>query len=99
MAKIIVHDGKKKVVVRVNFALDRDTMMFAVLDGISCGETPRNKRECVEIAKRFLFRNGVQGGTSLSDDDYQKHKPEALAIVAKFFPELLAEARRTKKKK
>jgi hypothetical protein len=53
MAKIIVHDGKKKVVVKMRYALDRDHLIFAILeDGISQGIRPTSKRQCLEIAKQ-----------------------------------------------
>jgi hypothetical protein len=39
MAKIIVHDGKRKVVVKTQYALDRDLLAFAIFeDGISQSE-------------------------------------------------------------
>ena len=45
MARIIVHKGKKKVVVKVQGALDREDLIFAILeDGVSLGIPPKNKR-------------------------------------------------------
>lgn len=89
MARIIVHEGKKKVVVKVQYALDRNHLIFAILeDGISQGINPKNKRQCLEIAKLYFYRNGINSGTGLSDDDYRKYWPDAVAIVDKLFPEL-----------
>ena len=89
MAKIVLQNGEKKVVIKMQYALDLDHLIFAILeDGISQGIRPKSKRQCLEIAKQYFYRNGIQSGPSLSDDDYEKYKPEAVAIVDKFFPEL-----------
>ena len=89
MARVIIHDGKKKVLVKVQYALDRDHLILAILeDAIGLGTRPKNKRQCLEIAKQYFYRNGIQSGTSLADDDYRKHLPEATATVDRFFPEL-----------
>jgi hypothetical protein len=89
MARIIVHNGKKKVVVKIQYALDRDDLIFAVLeDGISQGIRPKSRRQCLEIARQYFYRNGIRSGPSLADDTYQKYRPDAVAIVDKFFPEL-----------
>jgi hypothetical protein len=89
MTKLIVHNGKKKVVIKTQYALDRDDLVFAILeDGISQGITPKSKRQCLQIAKQYFHRNGMQSGPSLSDDDYRKYRPDAVVIVDKFFPEL-----------
>lgn len=66
-----------------------DHLIFAILeDGISQGIRPKSKHQCLEIAKQYFYRNGIQTGTSLADDDYQRHLPDAVAIVDKLFPEL-----------
>jgi hypothetical protein len=44
MARIIVHDGKTKVVVKMQYAIDRDHLIFAILeDGISQGIRPKEQ--------------------------------------------------------
>ncbi len=89
MAKIIVHARKRKVVINVRFALDRDQLIFAILeDGISQGIRPTSKRQCLEIAKQYFHRNGIQSGPSLADDEFAKYRPDAVAVVDKYFPEL-----------
>lgn len=88
MARIIVHNGKKKVVVKVQYALDRDDLIYAILeDEVSLGIPPKTKRQCLDIATQYFYRNGIQSGPSLADD-YEKYRPDAVALVDKFFPEL-----------
>jgi hypothetical protein len=36
------------------------------------GSGPRSKRQCLEIAKQYFYRNGIQSGTSLADDDHNE---------------------------
>lgn len=82
-------DGKLRIPIRVDHAIDARTMVYIIAEAIDRKSAPTSRRAAVALARRWRWSHGV------GDDDpilwihegTPEILPEAARITARLFPE------------